>query len=160
MRAFYVDVIGLIESDRGRGTTAPHENIFLSMDPTKHHQLVLASGRPVDAQPSMVNQLSFKLASLDELREMYRWVKQQGVTRLYAVSHGNAWSIYFWDPEESRVELYLDTPWYVAQPHSDPLDLEKTNDEILRRTEEQCRSDQSFMPVAAWQEKMQRSLQQ
>ena len=27
---------------------------------------------------------------------------------------------YFMDPEENLVEVYLDTPWYVAQPHGDP----------------------------------------
>lgn len=159
MRRFYVEVIGLVESDRGSGTTAPHDYIFLSADPTKHHQLLLATGRAAGAAPSTVNQISFKLDSLDELRTMYRWVKENAVRRLRSVNHGNAWSIYFWDPEDNQVELYFDTPWYVAQPHSDPLDLEMSNDEILRQTEDYARRDPHFKTVAAWQETMRERLQ-
>jgi catechol 2,3-dioxygenase len=154
MRAFYVDVLGLIESDHGHGTTAPNEYVFLTADPTKHHQLLLASGRPSDAQISTVNQMSFKLPDLDALRTLHDRVKKHGVERLRKVSHGNAWSVYFHDPEGNQVELYVDTPWYVAQPHSDPLDLDLPNDEIVRRTEEACRNSAQFMPVADWQAKM------
>lgn len=29
-------------------------------------------------------------------------------------NHGNAWSIYFADPEGNRIELYTPSPWYVG----------------------------------------------
>jgi hypothetical protein len=37
---------------------------------------------------------------------------------------------HFLDPEGNTVEVYLDTPWYVPQPHGDPLGLEKSDSQI------------------------------
>ena len=53
--------------------------------------------------------------------------------------HGNAWALYFKDPEGNPVELYVDSPFYTPQPCGE-LDLDQPNDEILRRTEAMCRS--------------------
>lgn len=66
------------------------------------------------------------------------------------LNHGNALSIYFADPEGNTVEVYVDTPFYVAQPHGDPLDLE-VDAEILAETEAICRADPTFMPLDQWQ---------
>jgi catechol 2,3-dioxygenase len=55
------------------------------------------------------------------------------------------------DPEGNTVEIYVDTPFYVAQPHGDPLDLSKDDETLMRETEAICRSDPTFMPLAEWQ---------
>ena len=44
------------------------------------------------------------------------------------MNHGNSWSLYFNDPEDNTVEIYMDTPWYVAQPFADDLDLDLPDD--------------------------------
>jgi catechol 2,3-dioxygenase len=160
MRRFYMEVLGLVEMDAGRGTTAPRDYAFLSADPTKHHQLLLSTGRPAEAGFSTVNQISFKARSLDDLRRVHRYAKEHAFGRLRALSHGNAWSVYFDDPEGNNVEVYLDTPWYVGQPHTDPLMLEASDEEILRATEACCRRDPKFMPVEEWQKKMQERIRQ
>jgi catechol 2,3-dioxygenase len=154
MRRFYVDVLGLIASDEGSSPRLKIDLVFLSADPATHHQLALASGRPTEAKISTVNQLSFKVASLDELRTMYHRVAEHGVRALTPVNHGMAWSIYFEDPEGNTVEIYLDSPWYVPQPHGAPLDLSLPNEEIERRTEETCRRDKGFMLHSEWQQTM------
>ncbi len=59
--------------------------------------------------------------------------------------HGNAWSIYFSDPEGNYLELYVHTPWYVPQPYADDFNLDESNDEITRKTEALCRKDPGFM---------------
>lgn len=69
------------------------------------------------------------------------------------LNHGNALSIYFTDPEANTVEVYLDTPWYVAQPHGDPLDLDRPDEEIWADTRRVCESDPTFMPVEQWRQK-------
>jgi len=38
------------------------------------------------------------------------------VTQIVPLTHGNAWSVYFRDPELNGVEVFIDTPWHVRQP--------------------------------------------
>ena len=71
----------------------------LGHDPARHHQVVLATGRDPASRKSTINQLSFTVRSLDELRTMHRRVKDYGVEHLRGLNHGNAWSIYFDDPD-------------------------------------------------------------
>lgn len=149
MKAFYGDVFDLLETDRGQGVTFAFEIVFLSGRNDQHHQLVLAGGRGADS-PSTVMQLSFKVQSIDHLREARRRALALGATKMRGLNHGNALSIYFMDPEDNTIEVYLDTPWYVSQPHGDPLDLERRDDEIWAETEDIVRTDPSFMPVAQW----------
>lgn len=149
MAHFYRNVFDLIETDRGQGVTFPMTILFLSGNPDQHHQLVLASGRAADA-PSTVMQLSFKVQTLNHLREAKHRALAHGAQRLRGLNHGNALSIYFEDVENNLVEVYLDTPWYVAQPHGDPLDLSMPDDAIWAATEHTCRADPTFMPVSEW----------
>jgi catechol 2,3-dioxygenase len=154
MRRFYVEVIGLLETDRGHGFTFDNDFVFMSADPTIHHQLILASGRAERARQSTVNQLSFRVRNLSELRAMYRRVRDHGVEGIRPVSHGNAWSIYFDDPEGNGIEIYLDTPFHVAQPHADILDIEASDEAILRATEASCAGDPTFTKVENWNARM------
>jgi catechol 2,3-dioxygenase len=125
--------------------------------PGHHHQLVVVSGRAAEGV-STVNQLSFKVAGLDELKATHRRVRDAGVTEIRQTSHGNALSIYFPDPEGNVVEIYMDTTWYVPQPHSVPIDLSLPNDEIMAQTEKHCRETSGFMPLEEWQAEVARRL--
>jgi catechol-2,3-dioxygenase len=149
MVSFYKDVFGMVETDRGVGRTFQMTLVFLSGSPNQHHQLVMASGRAADAL-STVMQLSFKVDEIDHLREARRRALEAGATEMRGLNHGNAISIYFSDIEKNTVEVYLDTPWYITQPHGDPLDLEKSDEEIWAETERACRADPTFMPAAEW----------
>lgn len=150
MVEFYSNVFGMVLTDRGEGHTMPFTIAFLSGNPTQHHQLALASGRDPDA-PSTVMQISFKVGALDALRDAWQRAEQAGATKLRGLNHGNSLSIYLSDVEDNTVEVYLDTPWYVAQPHGDPLDLTRPDEEIWAETERICRADPTFMPVEEWQ---------
>jgi catechol 2,3-dioxygenase len=149
LSAFYRDVFDMVETDRGQGITFPSTLVFLSGSPDQHHQLALASGRPAEG-PSTVMQLSFKVQSIDDLREARKRALARGASRMRGLNHGNALSIYFSDPEDNTVEVYLDTPWYVSQPHGDPLDIDRPDDEIWADTERSCRSDPTFKPNDEW----------
>lgn len=150
---FYTSVFDLKLTDKGPGSTFPFMLAFLSANPIQHHQLALAQNRPEGA-PSTVMQLSFKVNTLDDLREARDRALNKGATKMRGLNHGNAISIYFMDPEENTVEVYFDTPWYVAQPHGDPLDLEKSDAEIWAETEKIVRADPTFMTVEDWAEKV------
>ncbi|MES2186799.1 MAG: hypothetical protein V4505_19760, partial [Pseudomonadota bacterium] len=45
---------------------------------------------------------------------------------------------------------YLDTPWYVSQPHGDPLDLDQDDATLWAETERIVRTDPSYMLAAEW----------
>jgi len=142
MIRFYQEVVGLTVTDRGLSTSTQLPITFLSSNPAQHHQFVLVQGRD-KASASTVNQLSFKVGSLKDLREVAAKAAARGV-KLRQTSHGNAWSVYFPDPEGNQIEIYLDTPWHVAQPHGDPIDFSLSDEEIHAQTEKIVRADSTF----------------
>lgn len=149
MLDFYTSVFDLRVTDKGPGNTFPFMLAFLSGQANQHHQLALAENRPAGA-PSTVLQLSFKVKRLDHLRLARSRALAKGATQMRGLNHGNALSIYFLDPEENTVEVYLDTPWYVSQPHGDPLDLDRADADIWADTERMVRADPSFMLMDEW----------
>ena len=153
LERFYTTVLGLMVTDRGKARSGM-ELTFMSADPANHHQFVLASGRPDTSGFNPINQISFMVDSLADLREVHRRALENGATGMRVLSHGNAWSCYFADPEGNVVEAYLDTPWHVPQPHGDPLDLSKPDEEIIRETEAICRADPGFMMIGDYQRAM------
>ena len=148
MKDFYTDVLGFVMTDRGPiGDT---ELVFLSQSPSDHHQIVLARGRPADVGFTTVNQISFKLDSLATLKAAHAEIVKKPVKELVQISHGNAWSIYFKDPEGNRIEMFVDTPWYTPQPCREPLDLTQSVEQIMKTTEEYCRSRPRFQSDTDW----------
>jgi catechol-2,3-dioxygenase len=146
---FYTGFLGFAESDRGE-TSNGGEIVFLTRDSREHHQLVLATGRPADLPYNIVNQLSFRVDSLDTLRELQRGIRNEHATELGPVTHGNALSVYLHDPEKNRVELLIDTPWYVPQPCRVPVDLSLPDDEVWATIERAVRAMPGFKPREAW----------
>jgi catechol 2,3-dioxygenase len=153
MTKFYKDLFGLVETDRGAGRVFKNNLVFLSGDPEKHHQLVLVSGRKGDT-PSTVMQISFIVDSLDDLREMNEKAKNFGVSNLMSLNHGNAWSIYFDDPEGNKIEVYTNTPFHTPQPCGEPLDLSLPNDELLAITKALVADREGGMTREAYVEQM------
>lgn len=158
MRDFYTRALGLLVSDTGRGPVSGLDFVFLTADPEKHHQFVLTSGRPVDEKCTTVFQLSFRLDSLADLRVVLARAREAGASGVVQMSHGNAWSTYFDDPEGNTVEVYVDTPWYVPQPFGDPLDLSQPDEEIFRATEARCRACPGFDTAEQWRAGMRQRL--
>jgi len=146
---FYTRVLGLLVSDRGTLEDGP-TLAFLSRDPDEHHQIALVTGRPRGLGYNVVNQISFKVPSLVDLKAMHARVREEGIEEFRIVTHGNAWSVYFADPEGNRVELFVDTPWHTPQPLAEPFDIEAPVEAIRARTEALCRSRPGFVSRAEW----------
>jgi catechol 2,3-dioxygenase-like lactoylglutathione lyase family enzyme len=147
---FYTGFLGFAVSDRGELSGGRGEIVFMTRDPREHHQFVLASGRPADLPYNLVNQLSFRVDGLETLREMQRQLRDEQGTELGPISHGNALSLYLHDPEKNRVELLIDTPWYVPQPCRIPVDLSLPDDELWAMLEKHARSLPGFKPREVW----------
>jgi catechol 2,3-dioxygenase-like lactoylglutathione lyase family enzyme len=155
---FYTGFMGFAISDRGP-TRDAGEIVFMTRDPREHHQFVLASGRPAALPFNLINQLSFRVDSVDTLRELQAALaREDGVEDLGPTSHGNAISVYFRDPEGNRVELLAGTPWYVPQPIRLPVDLSLPDDQLWASVEAACRAVPGFMTRAAWEADIERRI--
>jgi len=88
--------------------------------------------------------------TLEDLKTMHARLQDEGVKQFRIVTHGNAWSIYFPDPEGNRCELFVDTPWHTPQPYAEPFDLEAPVATIMATTEALCRNRPGFTSRAAW----------
>ncbi len=156
MEDFYTRVLGFTVTDRGDlGST---RLVFLSRDPREHHQIVMAGGKPSEVPFNSINQISFRMAEFAGLREMHRRLTDEKVKELYAVSHGNALSVYFLDPEGNRIELFVDTPWYVQQPLRIPIDMRLPDAELWAWAEAQARKQPGFRPVEQWRSEIARRM--
>ena len=152
MIAFYTRLFGLVVTDTGAyggGRIA-----FLSRNPDEHHQLVLASGRPEESGFSPINQISFLIESLEDLRQFYAVLVAGKAEIQRTITHGNAWAIYFFDPEGNRVEIYAHSPWYVAQPFAEPIDLTESAEALLVKTEALLKDNPTRVPMETWSERL------
>jgi catechol 2,3-dioxygenase-like lactoylglutathione lyase family enzyme len=156
---FYTGFLGFAVSDRG-ASRGGGEIVFMTRDPREHHQFVLANGRPEDMNFNIVNQLSFRVDSLATLRELHAGLGDEDVEMLGPVSHGNALSVYFLDPERNRVELLIDTPWYVPQPCRITVDLSLPDDELWATLERNARALPGFTSRAAWAAEIEKKIAQ
>ncbi len=156
MAGFYTRILGFTVSDRGtqHGTGI----VFMTRDAGEHHQLVFATGRPAGLAFNVVNQISFRLDGLATLRELHAALLREPVKMLGPVTHGNALSVYFLDPEGNRVELLIGTPWYVPQPCRLPVDLALPDAELWASIEQQVRDMPGFMTHADWQRQIEKQL--
>jgi catechol 2,3-dioxygenase len=147
MVAFYRDVLGFFLTDQG--WLGPRELRFLSRDPSEHHQIVLMTGRGED-QETTINQISFRVATLEELCIFYARLVAADIPNLDPATHGNAWSVYFPDPEGNRIEVYTDSQWFITQPHKVPVDLSRPAVDLRAENEAMCRMMPGFKPISEW----------
>ena len=158
---FYTRVLRFVVSDRGKTTYSGVDIAFMTRDPAEHHQFVIAAGRPADLQYNVVNQLSFRVDSLQTLRELHEQLKSEpGVKILGPVTHGNALSVYFLDPEGNRVEFLIDTPWHVPQPFRIPVNLSLPDKELWATIEKSVRATPGFKPMAEWKAEIVKKIEQ
>lgn len=110
---FYSSFLGLKVTDVGWPRI-----VFLSAQPdVEHHELALAQAP--EGERTNAQQISFTVASLKDLREFHKAIKDEGLQIDRTVSHGNAFGCYFRDPEENKVEVYWHTGIDYPQPHGD-----------------------------------------
>lgn len=153
MERFYVDVFGFVPSDRGVRINGQRV-VFLTLSASDHHQLVLLDGRLPDQGANRINQISFGFRSLDELREAFVKLNAGDAADIQQVNHGNAWSLYLKDPEGNPLELFVDSPFYTPQPCRGELNILASTEEILKSTEDLCRSRPGFASHAEWVQQM------
>jgi catechol-2,3-dioxygenase len=132
MRTFYTEMMGLTVTDED----LEKGMVFLSARPeTEHHELVLARGRQSFDDVKLIQQVSFRIDSVESLLDFHRRFKEAGVKVQQEVTHGNAYGIYFWDPEGNRIEVYYRVPIDVRQPFRKDLNLDQSLEDVLAEAE-------------------------
>src|ERR1700734_2652092 len=86
---FYTNVLGLVVTDSGTARSGM-ELTFMSANPGNHHQFVIVGGRPDTNGFNPINQISFMIDSLSDLREVHRRALDRGASEMRVISHGNA----------------------------------------------------------------------
>jgi catechol-2,3-dioxygenase len=152
MEDFYSRMLGFTVTDRGDLETPRGKVflVFLSRDLKDHHQIVLCTGRPAELSFNPINQVSFRMDNFSDLREMHRRLEREKVAEMHPVSHGNALSVYFKDPEGNRIELFIDTPWYCHQPVRMPMDMKMPDAELWAWVEAEARKQPDFKSMETW----------
>ncbi len=131
--AFYRDIIGLKVSDR-----SPTGAVFMTAQDrlAEHHELLLVPGRDDDGKANVLQQISFRCASVADVKEFYRVFVENKVPINRCVSHGNTVSVYAQDPDGNSVEVYWPNGIDVPQPFGKPMDLSKSEAEIMAQLDQ------------------------
>lgn len=146
MVAFYCDELGFEVADRG--PVGSEEVAFLSAN-LSHHQLAFVTGRATTEKSNTIDHTAYKSSGdLDDLKELYaRLSAHPAVSEMRPTTHGNTWSVYFQDPENNGIEVYVETPWHVQQPQIRPLDLTMSNKEIHEYTLAEFGGEEGFEDI-------------
>ena len=124
MTKFYCDTLGLTESHRNEDRM-----VFLTADIEKEdHEVVLVRGR--DGDSKIIQQLSFRVGTIDDVRAFYQTFQETGVPIQHTVSHGAGASCYFYDPEGNRIEVFADIMVEGGRGYSGPIDLDQSADDL------------------------------
>lgn len=128
--AFYRDVLGLEVTDDDR----EHGIVFLSSHPDdEHHEVLLTGGRNAPADVRLVQQIAFRCPTLEDVVRFWRRFEERGVRILYTVSHGNAISCYFFDPDGNVCEVYWPTGLRARQGFLAEVDLSQPPEQVIER---------------------------
>jgi catechol-2,3-dioxygenase len=129
MTCFYRDFLGMQITK-----VSPGRAVFLSSDPERvDHEIALMTGRePEQGQDKqLIQQISLRVPSLEDLRTFKRRIAQEGYTIDQIVTHLSAIGCYFFDPEGNRTEVF----WLTGRPSwimiGVPIDIDRTDAEIM-----------------------------
>lgn len=150
MVEFYCDALGFEVADRGE--LGPEQKIaFLSGSSSDHHQLGLITGRSDDDTTSLDHN-AFRVESIEDVQSMVQWVADDNrIGDGFPVTHGNAVSVYFNDPEGNGIEIFCDTPWHVEQPQVAGWNPAKSPDEVLAGVRDKFQAAPGFGPIDEYQ---------
>lgn len=157
---FYTDVLGFRITDRGTIGDGL-EAVFMSQDPENHHQIALANAlKQAGGGTRQLGHVAFRMENLDDLRALKKKLAAEGIEVRREISHGNAWSLYFADPEGNGVECFVDTPFHVSQPQGKPTDIDLDDDTLVEKTRNDFGKEPEFGAYADWQDRLRARLEE
>ena len=128
MVEFYRDFLGMQVTKQDADGNA----VFLSADPDQvDHEIALMKGRSDEDGPRVIQQISLRVPTLDDLRTFHRRLLAEGYKVDRVVTHLSAIGCYFFDPEDNRTEVF----WLTGRPSwimiGIPIDIHRPDEEVL-----------------------------
>lgn len=151
MLDFYTRVLGFHASDVGEARG--QRMAFLTLDPSiEHHQLALATGRKGAGESGALHHAAFGVRSLKELSGRLEHLRRNDVQGIELWTHASMLSVYYRDPENNRMEFFMETPYYVRQPIAETLDVDISQDEatVWKAIESKYGAEPSFQLMSEW----------
>ena len=107
-KKFYTETLGM----RVMKDLPQLRAVFLSFNGRDHHEIALfeigeKAEAPKPHQTGMLH-IAFRLRTEDDLVAAYKELKEKEVPVSFTVNHGVSKSIYFRDPDDNELEVYLD----------------------------------------------------
>ncbi|HEY7218736.1 MAG TPA: VOC family protein [Candidatus Binatia bacterium] len=132
MVAFYRDLLGMrVTKQNWRAGI-----VFFSADAERaDHEIALFRGRPNGTEPRQINQISLRVATLDDLRVLYRRIVAAGLRIDAVVNHVSALGCYYFDPEGNRSEVFWVTGRPCWLPIAHAIDIEQSDEAVLAEIE-------------------------
>jgi len=128
MVGFYRDVLGMQVTKQNWRIGI----VFLSADPQAvDHEIALMRGRPDAGDPHLINQISLRVGTLDDLRTFHRRLVDGGYRIDAVVNHASAIGCYFYDPEGNRTEVFWVTGRPCWVPTANPIDIHQPDEVVL-----------------------------
>jgi catechol-2,3-dioxygenase len=126
LAAFYRDMLGM-EIVGGSGPDHPAgATAFLTSRPGEEdHEIAIFAN-------ASYRHLAFRVESLTALRADYRTIRERGQPIKLSFNHGVSLAFYFDDPAGHMVEVYWATGVPYPQLLADPIDLGRSEAELLR----------------------------
>jgi catechol 2,3-dioxygenase-like lactoylglutathione lyase family enzyme len=128
MVEFYRDTLGMrVTKQNWRAGM-----VFLSADPEgADHEVALFRGRPEDADSRLINQISLRVETLDDLRVMHKSLVAAGLRIDALVNHVSALGCYYFDPEGNRSEVFWVTGRACWVPIAHLIDIHQSDEAVM-----------------------------
>lgn len=128
MVKFYRDTLGMrITKQNWRAGV-----VFFSANPdAADHEIALFRGRPADADSRLINQISLRLATLQDLRVMHKKLIAAELRIDAVVNHVSALGCYYFDPEGNRSEVFWVTGRACWVPIAHPIDIHRPDEAVM-----------------------------
>lgn len=102
---FYQEFLDMELSEK---SAANSRNRFFLTNSGSHHKLVLMENKNLpDTSQRILQQIAFEVPDHPTLVQYYKRIKNKTKTELK--DNQISWSVYFYDPDQNKIEIFLDT---------------------------------------------------
>lgn len=126
MKDFWGNFMGMTLTKCSEGAA------FYSADPQGvDHEIAIMQGRPEADDGKLIQQISLRVKSLQDVRDFKRRATEKGYKIDRLVTHASAIGLYFRDPEGNRVETF----WLTGLPSwamiGVPINIDRSDEEVM-----------------------------